>query len=173
MKLSEADAYRLRALAAEATLAQAQAQQAVLALTSAFTALGLDSAKHGVVSRETPEHPIGTVIDLATGRPFEPPPAPPQEPAYASRAPKVKEEPKAEPRLPERAPRVATNPLLPDMPLQSRPAATAAKFNQRRVEPCTFCVNGDRIDQATGEHVECWACDGLGNAHPSLSDLGQ
>lgn len=87
MIVSEADAYRIRAMAAELTALKLQVQIAAKELADAFATLGLDPATHGIVSRENAGHPVGTVLDATTGQPLATPePGAP----YMSRAPKVK-----------------------------------------------------------------------------------
>ncbi len=84
MRLTEAQANKLRALSAELEAARLNAQIAALALDAEFRSHGLDPSQHAVVTRDG-GLPIGTVVSTATGQPIA-------EAEHTRRAPRVGEE---------------------------------------------------------------------------------
>lgn len=88
MKITEAQAYRLRALSAELEAARANAMLAAAAVDAAFRTLGLDPTQHAVVTREG-SLPLGTVILASTGQPVDDECAASEIVPIAARAPRV------------------------------------------------------------------------------------
>lgn len=75
MRVTELQAYKLRALSAELEAARANALLAAAAVDAALRSFGLDPTQHVVVMREG-SMPIGTVILASTGQPVVDKPAP-------------------------------------------------------------------------------------------------
>lgn len=121
MKLTEAQAYKIRALSAELEAARAKERLATERLNAAFRACGLDPSLHAVVMRDGESLPVGTVLLASTGQPLADKPAPA---GVAQRAPRV--DPPQQPR---------TGSIIGKCPDCTDGMALIAGFE----EPCDLC----------------------------------